>query len=198
MTCINVIHPLWRKETFRYGTAVPPTGKVEVRRSARRRRTVSAHRDGDTTVVMVPARLTKAQEQKWIATMLRRLDERERRRRPSDEALLDRANDLCERYLGGLVAPDSVRWVSNQHSRWASCTLDERAIRLSTELRGMPDWVLDYVLLHELAHLIVEDHSRQFWDLVYAYPKAERARGYLQGVAAAANLPLTEEAEFVT
>ena len=165
---------------------VPPN--VEVRRSARRRRTVSAYRDGDKTVVMVPSRLSPAEEEQWVATILRRLAERERRRRPSDSALHDRAGELSRRYLDGLAEPVSVRWVDNQRTRWGSCTPDEGTIRLSTRLRGMPAWVLDYVLVHELAHLLVPGHGPEFWDLVARYPKSERARGYLEGFVAAAHM----------
>jgi predicted metal-dependent hydrolase len=166
---------------------VPPN--VEVRRSARRRRTVSAYRDGDKTVVLLPSRLSKAEEEQWIATILERLAERERRRRPSDTALLNRARELSRRHLDGRADPVSVRWVDNQRSRWGSCTPDDGTIRLSTRLRGMPPWVVDYVLVHELAHLLVPGHGPEFWELVARYPKAERARGYLEGVAAAAHLP---------
>lgn len=171
---------------------VPPTGEIEVRRSARRRRTVTARRDGDKTVVMMPAGLTAAEEQEWIATVLERLERRERRRHPSDAALFDRARELSVRYLGGRAAPRSVRWVSNQHSRWGSCTPDDGTIRLSDQLRGMPAWVVDYVLLHELTHLIEPGHGPAFWKLVNRYAKTERARGYLEGVAATAGLPLAE------
>ena len=170
---------------------MPPN--VEVRRSARRRRTVSAYRDGDKTVVLVPSRLTQAEEEQWVATILERLAERERRRRPSDEALLERARDLSRRYLPEHPEPASVRWVDNQRSRWGSCTPDDGTIRLSTRLRGMPSWVIDYVLVHELAHLLVPGHGSRFWELVAGYPKAERARGYLEGVAAAMHLPADHE-----
>ena len=189
---MNAIHPLWRKQSFRYGATVPPTGEIEVRRSARRRRTVTARRDGDKTVVMVPAGLSTREEQEWIATVLERLAQRERRRRPSDDALFERARELSERYLDGRGVPASVRWVSNQRSRWGSCTPDDGTIRLSAQLRGMPGWVVDYVLLHELTHLLVPGHGPSFWELVNRYPKTERARGYLEGVAAAARLPLTD------
>jgi len=182
-----VIHPLWIEQIFGYGFNVPPN--VEVRRSARRRRTVSAYRDGDKTVVMVPSRLSKAEEEQWVATILARLAERERRRRPSDEALLERARDLSRRYLADCPDPASVRWVANQRTRWGSCTPDDGTIRLSTRLRGMPGWVVDYVIVHELAHLLVPGHGPEFWKLVARYPKSERARGYLEGIAAAAHLP---------
>jgi hypothetical protein len=154
---------------------------------------VSAYRDGDKTVVMVPSRLSKAEEEQWVATILERLAERERRRRPSDSALYDRARELSRRYLDGRAEPVSVRWVDNQRTRWGSCTPDDGTIRLSTRLRGMPGWVVDYVLVHELAHLLVPGHGPRFWALVAGYPKAERARGYLEGVAAAAHLPIAPD-----
>ena len=165
---------------------VPPARPlVEVRRSARRRRTVQAHRDGDTTVVMIPARMSKAEESRWVEVMLARLDGQERRRRPSDTALAARAARLSTEHLGGRARPSSVRWVDNQAARWGSCTPEDATIRLSSRMQGMPGWVVDYVLVHELAHLLEPTHSARFWGLVAAYPRAERARGYLEGVVAA-------------
>jgi hypothetical protein len=149
---------------------------------------VSAYRDGDKTVVLMPARFSRAQEREWVAHMLDRLAERERRRRPGDERLLSRAQSLSARYLDGAAAPSSVRWVDNQRGRWGSCTPADGSIRLSRRLLGMPGWVLDYVIVHELAHLIIPDHGPRFWRLVAGYPKTERARGYLEGVAYAARL----------
>jgi predicted metal-dependent hydrolase len=170
---------------------------VEVRRSARRRRTVSAYRDGDRTVVLIPARFSKAEERRWVAEMLDRLAARELRRtsgpRRSDEALLARARQLSGSVLAGRAQPSSVRWVSNMTSRWGSCTPSDGSIRISDRLREMPTWVLDYVLVHELAHLLVPGHGADFWLLVRRYRRAERARGYLEGVAAAAHLAIEDD-----
>jgi predicted metal-dependent hydrolase len=168
------------------------SGAVEVRRSARRQVTVTAYREGGRTVVLIPARMSRAEERRWVEVMLARLSAQEGRRRPSDEALRTRAVKLAERYLGGEAVPVSVRWVENQITRWGSCTPLDGTIRLSTRLRGMPPYVVDYVLLHELAHLIVPGHGSDFWALLSGYPKLERARGYLDGVAHAAGLDLTD------
>lgn len=161
---------------------------VEVRRSRRRRRTVAAYREDDKVVVLVPARFTRAEEKEWVATMLARLEKSEKRRRPSDAGLKRKATELSVRHLDGLAKPLTVRWVDNQNSRWGSCTPSDRSIRLSTRLQGMPSWVIDYVLVHELAHLIEAGHTPEFWSWVDRYPKAERAKGFLEGVAAASQL----------
>jgi len=158
---------------------------VEVRRSARRRRTVSAYRQGDRTVVLIPAQMSAREEERWVKAMLARLDSRERRSRPGEAELASRARDLSVKYLGGRAVPVSVRWVTNQGARWGSCTPVDASIRLSDRLRGMPDFVIDYVLLHELAHLIEPNHGAGFWRLLEPFPKLERARGFLDGFAAA-------------
>jgi predicted metal-dependent hydrolase len=149
---------------------------------------VSAYRQDGRTIVLIPAGFSKAEEQQWVTTMLDRLARGDRRRRPSDAQLAARAADLSARYLGGLAKPSSIRWVDNQQSRWGSCTPTDGTIRISDRVKGMPGYVLDYVVLHELAHLLVPAHGRQFWSLLRVYPRTERARGYLEGVAAAAGL----------
>ncbi len=155
---------------------------VEVRRSTRRRRTVSAYRSGDRVVVLLPARLGPAEEQRWVDTMVTRLARREARVRPGDRDLERRARDLTTRYLGGVAFPASVRWTDRQNSRWGSCTPSDRTIRVSSRLRGVPTWVLDYVLVHELAHLLEASHDARFWALVDRCPRAERAKGFLEGL----------------
>ncbi len=168
--------------------------RVEVRRSRRRRRTVSAYRDGDgTVVVLLPARMSRSEEREWVATMVDRLARSEQRRTPSDAALAKRAAQLSQRYLEGLARPTSVRWVDNQQHRWGSCTPADKAIRLSSRLQGMPTWVVDYVLMHELAHLLEIGLTDAFLRMVDRFPKSVRAKGFLEGVAVAARLDITED-----
>jgi predicted metal-dependent hydrolase len=168
---------------------------IEVRRSQRRRRTVSAYRDGERVVVLIPAQFSRAEEREWVDRMLERLAVREQRARRTDTELAARAQRLAARYLPDHPAtarPTSVRWVQNQNGRWGSCTPADGTIRISHRVQEMPDWVIDYVLLHELSHLVIPSHSSRFWALVARYPKSERARGYLEGVSAAAGLGITE------
>jgi len=163
---------------------------VEVRRSARRRRTVTAYREAGRTVVLIPAAFSPAEERRWVAQMVAKLQTREERRRRSlggDDELMTRARALSAEHLDGLAEPASVRWVDNQHRRWGSCTPADRSIRLSSRLRTMPEYVVDYVLVHELVHLLEPGHDDRFWALVARYPRAERARGFLEGVELASH-----------
>jgi predicted metal-dependent hydrolase len=169
---------------------------VEVRRSQRRRRTVSAYRDGERVVVLIPDQFSRAEETEWVARMLARLAAREERIRRTDAELHARARRLIARYLpdhAHTAVPASVRWVSNQNGRWGSCTPADRTIRISHRMQEMPEWVIDYVLLHELSHLVVPSHSNAFWGLVARYPKAERARGYLEGISAATGVVMGDD-----
>ena len=104
----------------------------------------------------------------------------ERMRRRTDSSAIDvaaRARRLARDYQ--LPRPASVRWVDNMRQRWGSCTPEDGTVRVSSRLAAYPSWVLDYVLVHELAHLVQANHSPAFWRLVSRYPLTERARGYL-------------------
>jgi predicted metal-dependent hydrolase len=172
---------------------LPP--QVEVRRSVRRQRTVTAYREGSAIVVVVPQAMSKTDERRFVDELVRKLLAREARRAfpPGDEALTSRAKDLAKQYLAAQVGfvpePSSVTWVTNQQKRWGSCTPSTRAIRLSHRLQAMPEWVVDYVLLHELTHLVEADHTKRFWRLVECYPDAGRARGFLEGFLAGRGAP---------
>ncbi|MEI2811100.1 MAG: M48 family metallopeptidase [Nocardioides sp.] len=180
------------------GQSLPQAGeslpeRVEIRRSAKRRRTVSAYvRDG-RIVVMVPASLTAAEEAEWVRKMVDKLRGKRARGKLSDAGLAARARELSNEFLDGRARPSSVRWVSNQRSRWGSCTPSTGEIRISDRIASMPGWVRDYVLIHELAHLLASGHDERFWSLVHRFPRAERAMGYLQGYAAAAQLEPGDE-----
>jgi predicted metal-dependent hydrolase len=154
-------------------TSRPPFA-VEVVRSARRKRTVGAQLVGSVLTVTVPSWMSRADEAKWVEEMTRRFV---RRSTAEGVDLPTRAAHLAKRY--DLPAPRSIKWVETMQSRWASCTPATGAIRVSSRVAAFPDWVRDYVIVHELAHLKVADHSPAFWRLVERYPKTERARGYL-------------------
>ena len=148
--------------------------KVEVVRSARRRKTVQAREVGGVLRVSIPAGMTAADEEKWVAEMVRRM---ERRTLTEKIDLTERATFLADRY--GLRHPYAIRWVDNQEWRWGSCTPADGAVRISSRLAKEPLWVLDYVIVHELAHLSVGRHDERFWAIVHRYPLTERARGFL-------------------
>ena len=177
------------------GEALNPAGaasgpRVEVRRSSRRTRTVTAYRERDTIVVLIPQRMSKADAQTFVQDMVEKVLAREARAMAprGDAALASRARDLVATYLAPALdqvpEPAGVFWVTNQQHRWASCTPSTGLIRLSHRLQPMPAWVVDYVLLHELAHLVEPTHSDRFWRLVRRYPEAEKAKGFLEGYLA--------------
>ena len=118
--------------------------------------------------------MSKRDEKTYVAELVERL---ERREFANSVDLDKRARDLARRF--DLPAPASIRFVDNQNSRWGSCSIQSREIRLSSRLASYPSWVVDYVIVHELAHLVVPDHSPAFAALVQRYSRAERARGYL-------------------
>lgn len=154
---------------------------IEIRRSTRRRRTVSAYRRGDTVVVLMPAGLSAAQERRHVDVLLARLAKARRPDQRTDQALGARTESLRRRYLPEAPEPSSIRFVDNQVRRWGSCTVLDRSIRLTSRLVTMPDWVLDYVIVHELAHLLEARHNARFDALVARYPRTERAIGFLDG-----------------
>jgi len=175
--------------------------QVVVRRSARRKRTVTAYREREKIVVLIPQRMSKADESRFVSEMVRKVLDRESRERApaGDRELYRRAMELSERYLAPALGrpprPTRVGWVRNQQQRWGSCTPSAGTIRLSHRLQPMPAWVVDYVLVHELAHLVHGAHSAEFWALVDRYPDSAKARGYLEGYLAGQGAPAADDDE---
>ena len=156
--------------------------EVRIVRSRKRKRTVSARMDGDVMLLYLPDRIPKSEEKHWIDRMTTRLQARRERQELNDEDLLtERAELLNRRYFQGRLRIRSIQYVTNQNSRWGSCSPRSGEIRLSHRLAAMPAFVRDYVIVHELAHLVEANHSPRFWALVKQYPLAERAIGFLMG-----------------
>ncbi|MDJ0962241.1 MAG: M48 family metallopeptidase [Acidimicrobiia bacterium] len=148
--------------------------KIEVVRSTRRRKTVQAQLVDGVLRIAIPDHLTEEEEAHWVERMRVRF---EPEADPGTIDLEGRAGKLATRF--GLPRPSSITWSNRQRTIWGSCTIDTGAVRISARVAAFPGWVLDYVIVHELAHLVEADHGPAFWEIVNRYPMAERARGYL-------------------
>lgn len=155
---------------------------IHIIRSAQRRKTVSARLEDGVLVIRAPAAIRDDELAPIIEGLKKRMLKRSRPVPQTDEALEKRARELNKKYFDGRLSWRSVRYVTNQNGRFGSCTPDNGTIRLSDRLASMPSWVRDYVLVHELAHLLEANHGPKFWKLVNRYPLTERARGYLMAV----------------
>lgn len=169
-----------QESEIRSAEVLRQTGRLEIRRSARRKKTVQARMNGDAMLLYVPDRLNRAQEDEWAVKMWNQIHKR-RRTKSSDEDLMARARRLSDQYLDGKAVPASVRWVDNQTMRWGSTSTRSGDIRLSDRLQRMPSWLTDSVLVHELAHLLEASHNARFHTLVDRYPYTSRSRDFLAG-----------------
>ncbi|WIM71618.1 M48 family metallopeptidase [Corynebacterium suedekumii] len=156
--------------------------EIEVIRSPRRTRTVQARFVDGRVVVRIPARMTAAEEQAAVASIVTKLQKKSASTRISDESLEERARVLNASVLDGRARLGSIRWVSNQHNRWGSCTTATGDIRITDRLKNVPGYVLDAVIVHELTHTFIPGHGPDFWDWADRAPKAERAKGYLEAL----------------
>jgi predicted metal-dependent hydrolase len=163
-------------------------GHVEVRVSTRRKKTAGAHWEGDRIVVVVPAHLRGDERDRMVENLARRLARHRPHLHAGDEQLEARAELLGRRYLDG-ITPSSIRWSTTQNKRWGSCTLQTREIRVSERLRVAPEWVLDAVIVHELAHLIEPNHSARFSELERRYPRQADAELFLEGYSLGLHMP---------
>lgn len=158
-------------------------GEVVVIRSAKRKRTVTADMTGGVLRLRVPMRLSRAEVETHARAFRKRLASTQSRSGRSDAALLERSRELSQQYLDGTAQPQSVTWSQQQLKRWGSTTSTTGTIRISARLRTMPEWVVDSVLVHELAHLIHADHGPGFQALVARYPRTREADAFLAGVS---------------
>jgi predicted metal-dependent hydrolase len=155
---------------------------IRIIRSRRRRRTVHGRQVNGVLEILAPAHLDDQALQPFIESIRRRVERRHAGRSLDDQALAERARRLNAEVFEGRLRWTSIRWVTNQNRRFGSCTPGTGMIRISQRLAGMPTFVLDYVIVHELAHLVHAGHGDRFWRAVNRYPLTERARGYLMAV----------------
>jgi predicted metal-dependent hydrolase len=151
-------------------------------RSKKRRKTVQAREIGGVLEILAPAHMSDKQLEPVINDFKERINRHKRLSKLDAQALESRANTLNHQYFGNRLQWESIRWVTNQNRRHGSCNTVRGTIRISHRIAEMPRFVQDYVIVHELAHLIEPNHSQRFWELVYQYPRTERARGYLMAV----------------
>lgn len=156
--------------------------EVVVRTSTRRKKTAAAFWEGQRIVVVLPARVDPSKRDELVSWLVRRAMAARPKAAASDDALATRAQLLADRFVDG-VRPASIRWVTNQDKRWGSCTAQTREIRISHRLRGVPEWVLDATIVHELAHLVHPDHSGAFYAIANRHPRQREAHVFLEGYA---------------
>jgi hypothetical protein len=156
--------------------------EVKIIRSGKRTKTVSARRVGEILEISAPAHISDAELQPIIENLRERILKQEQRRQLDDADLAEIAVRLNKTYFDGRLRWQSLIWTANQTTRFGSCTPSLGSIRISHRLAEMPRFVLEYVVMHELAHLLEANHGPRFWKLVNRYPRTERARGYLMAV----------------
>jgi hypothetical protein len=185
-------HP--QKETETTVIIEPPRfdrPEVEIRASSRRKKTGTAHWSGSRIVVQIPARIRGRERVTFVDDLVERLMTQRPQNAGGDASLEERAMELAEEYNDGVV-PNSVRWVKNQQARWASCSPASKEIRISSRLRQCPQWVIDAVLVHELAHLQEVGHTPLFNELANRYPRQEESASFLEGYALGLGLRIEE------
>ena len=153
---------------------------IKILRSKKRRRTVSARMIKDILVVRAPECISEIRLEKVVAELKARIERKHLKEELNKHQYLSiRAKEFNRQYFENKLNINSIEYVTDQNSKFGCCNYRTGCIRISHRISAMPQWVRDYVVIHELAHLAVPDHSKAFWDIVNRYKLAERARGYL-------------------
>lgn len=169
-------------------------GEIVVIRSTRRKKNISAYRQGGRIVVSIPARMSKADEREMVPQMVAKIRAQEAAATMSEETLQARVDELLTELAPEItLRPSSINW-RGMRERWGSCTGIDRTIRISDRLKGAPDYVVDYVLFHEAIHLQHFDHGPEFKALLARFPREDQAEAYLSGYEAAENALTAPEA----
>ena len=166
------------------GTELSGGAEIRVIRSSRRKKSIGAYREQGAIVISVPARLSNSKVSAVIPELVEKILTKEAKERLTDSQLHERSLYLLGKYLPEFViTPASVTWRS-MNERWGSCTTVDRTIRISDRLNGAPEYVVDYLLVHELIHLMIPDHGDEFEGLLARFESSDRASAYLEGYEA--------------
>jgi predicted metal-dependent hydrolase len=164
------------------------TLRVNIQRDKRLKKTARWKRESDGSLLLrIPQRYPKSSLPDLLESIGTQLfKQRQRARRRTDQDLQERANLINQTYFDGSIHWEAIRWVKPMKTRLGSCTTGgstDGHIRISEEIRDWPQWVIDYVIAHELTHRLHPNHSQEFWQTLHnAYPDSERARGFIKGV----------------
>jgi predicted metal-dependent hydrolase len=154
-------------------------GEIIVIRSKRRKRSISAFRQGGKIVISIPARLSKAEEREIVPEMIAKIRAKEVAAPESE--LMEMADALLSSFAPEIaIRPASVNW-RQMNERWGSCTSVDRSIRLASKLQRAPKYVLEFVLYHEAIHLQHADHGPEFYQFLHRYPRHLEAEAFLAG-----------------
>lgn len=154
--------------------------EILIKRSRKRKKTIQGFVKDGVITVHVPFGLDPSEEKTQVEAIAKRLERKmARKHEKDDEYLLKLFEKFNREFFDSRLVANSIRFVNNQNVINGSCTPGEKTIRISDRLLHMPSWVLNYVVIHEMTHLVFPDHSRAFWNIVNRYRYTERARGYL-------------------
>jgi len=160
-------------------------GEILVIRSTRRKKNISAYRQGGRIVISIPARMSKADERAVVPEMIATIRRQEAEQTPDESELATRIDQLLTELAPEITErPISVTWRA-MRERWGSCTTVDRTIRISDRLKLAPRYVQDYVLFHEAIHLRYGDHGEEFQEVLSRFDDGELASAYLDGYEAA-------------
>ena len=173
--------------------------QVNLKRDKRLKKTSRWERLPDGSILLrVPYRFPRGQVNTLLEQISRQMDKIETQSaRRTDADLQQRAEHINRKHFDGSLHWNGIRWVSNMQSRLGSCSRGgptDGHIRISDKIKNWPDWVVDYVIAHEMMHRRHPNHSDAFWsDLRMAYPLTEKARGFIHGASFASGHPWEDD-----
>ncbi len=152
---------------------------ITIRLSTRRKKTVAVREEGEGFLVMSPAAIGEA-ELRRISVELVGKALKSRRQTMGNKELAARAVQLNDKYLDGRATIGEIKFVTNMNTRWGSCSVQSKRIRIAHQLQEVPGYVLDAVIIHELIHTFVPNHGPEFRTWEARTPQLEKAQGYLE------------------